>query len=111
MMLKTSGMTIGKDVGTVQFDGRNCNMLVFTGAPEKVKHSYYECKMILFIDPGTFAMRRVRWVNEKEHVDVYIVMVGELNIGGIKMPQVKTCFFICSGVHRRHAVHSNPSIC
>jgi len=67
-------------------------MLNFVGDTEKVTYSYYGYKTTLYNDPITFTMRAGRWVNEKEIFEIYIVMVEELNIGGIKIPQVKTIF-------------------
>jgi len=71
MELKTSGMTVEDKVEVVEHDGRKCYALTFIGMSDKVRHSYYKGKIILYVDTVTFAMRGTKW--ESTENPVYMI--------------------------------------
>jgi hypothetical protein len=56
-----------------------------------VKHPYYEGTWTLFIDPESYAMRGFRVQNEL-FSDISCTYEGELEVGGVRMAQAKTCY-------------------
>lgn len=96
MELKLQGMEAEAKVTWENFQGQKCYVLKLVGKPEAVKHSYYAGTWILYIDPVTYAMRGMRVQTEGfrafEVYNAYIVVMGEIEVGGIKIPQIKNYF-------------------
>ena len=96
MELKLHGMEAEGKVISENFQGRKCYALKLVGKPGVVKHPYYAGTWILYIDPVTYAMRGMRVQTEAFKAmgfyNCYIVAIGELEVGGIKMPQIRNYF-------------------
>jgi hypothetical protein len=96
MELKTPGVEAEGRVTWENFQGRKCYTLKLVGNPQVVKHPYYAGTWILYIDPVTYAMRGMRVQTEAFKAmgfyNCYIVAMGELEVGGIKMPQIRNYF-------------------
>lgn len=96
MELKTPGVEAEGKVTWENFQGRKCYALKLIGTPQAVKHPYYAGTWILYIDPVTYAMRGMRVQTEAFKAmgfyNCYIVAMGELEVGGIKMPQIRNYF-------------------
>jgi Family of unknown function (DUF6503) len=90
MALKASGMDLDKEVRSVDFLGGKALALAFTGHVGAVKHSYYLGRWTLYVDPVTHGLRGIRFQNPD--FDGYCATTGELDVGGIRVPQVKTCY-------------------
>jgi hypothetical protein len=94
MSLKESGMVVEEEVLRVDIRGKSVYALQFKGGQDAVRHPYYAGWWTLYIDPDTYVRRGVRrvFMAGNETVDVLCVDEGELEIEGIKMNQVQTCY-------------------
>ncbi len=61
------------------------------GDSATVQHPYWASRWTLYVDPDTYAVRGYRWENDAHPGQLWIVE-GELDVNGIKMPQVKNVY-------------------
>ena len=105
MELKTSGMTVEENVEVVEHDGRKYFALTFIGMPDKVKHLYYEGKLVLYIDPVTFGMRKIERESTKYPPD-YTILSGEIDVNNVIIPHMKGVFRSEDDIHRWSSIYT-----
>lgn len=90
MELMTSGVVVDPEVRKTAFFGSTVYALELIGESDAVKHDYYSGTWTLYVDPETYQLRG--YAHQGDDLDVSCTAVGELEIYGIRMPQVKTCY-------------------
>lgn len=90
MELKNAGVAVEETVTRTELLGTPVYALNFTGETDTVSHPYYLGAWTIFVDPQTFAMRGIR-VKSERFGDSTCSYDGELEVEGVRMPQVKTC--------------------
>ncbi|MDR8389570.1 DUF6503 family protein [Aliifodinibius sp. S!AR15-10] len=98
MELKVAGLKIQEElVEKVNFEGRECYALQLIGQSEEVRHPYWEGIFTMYTDVDTYAMHGFK--REGGLYPGYFVAVGELELEGIRMPQVKNYFSLEDSSH------------
>lgn len=87
---KAAGMKADDAVEQTELRGRPVLAVNLSGDPAAVPHPYWAGNYTLYVDPQTYEMRGVRWENEKQ--SGLVMMEGEIEVGGVKMPQVKSVY-------------------
>ena len=83
-ILKT-GMVLAEEAETVEFDGRTCYALKFTGKTDQVIHPYYTGYRTLYIDKYNFELRGVQGkVGDYDPYSYYFS--SYIEVDGIKVP-------------------------
>lgn len=90
MELKKSGMVLDENVQEVEFDGRKCYALSFSGKSGQVENKYYEGDLILYVDSDNYCMRGTSWTANGNKG--FSVFAGEFEINKIKIVLTKCVF-------------------
>ena len=88
MALKEAGVMAEDAVRVVDFDGIRCFAVELRGESGAVSDPYWEGTGSLYINPHNYAVRGRLWQSERLPPQ-YFVAVGELDVNGVRMPQVK----------------------
>ncbi len=85
MHLPSTGMVLAEQAESVEFDGRPCYALKFTGEPDQVTHPFYSGYRILYIDKNNFELRGVH--GKVGDYDPYTYYFSRfIEVDGIKVP-------------------------
>ncbi len=85
MHIRTTGMVLAEEVEIVQFDGRTCYALKFTGETDQVIHPFYQGYRTLYIDKINFELRGVQ--GKVRDYDPYSYYFSNyIEVDGIKVP-------------------------
>jgi hypothetical protein len=97
MCAKAAGVKADEAVEQTELRGNPVLAVDLSGDPATVSIPYWSRKVTLYVDPETYAMRGLR--NETGQNGL-VVMEGEIEVGGVKMPQVKTVYKQSDGTLR-----------
>lgn len=85
MHLQETGMDLAEDAETVEFDGRTCYALKFTGESDQVTHPAYSGYRTLYIDKNSFEMRGVQG-KIRDYTPYSYYFSNFIEVDGIKVP-------------------------
>jgi hypothetical protein len=91
MEIRESGMQIDEDVTRTELGGEPALSWTMVGDSTTVRHPYWASRVTLFVNPDTYAMLGYQ-VEPPEGSGMLWLLSGELDINGIKMPQVKRVY-------------------